>query len=36
MPTQRPITKKLKEKLTAITENRDPDYQDWVTIVPIG
>jgi branched-chain amino acid aminotransferase len=26
----RPITDKLREKLTAITENRDPKYQDWV------
>lgn len=26
----RPITAKLKDKLTAITENRDPAYQDWV------
>jgi len=27
---QRPITEKLREKLTAITENRDPKYKDWV------
>jgi branched-chain amino acid aminotransferase len=26
----RPITEKLKDKLTAITENRDSNYQDWV------
>lgn len=26
----RPITEKLRNKLTAITENRDPNYQDWV------
>jgi branched-chain amino acid aminotransferase len=26
----RPITEKLKEKLTAITENREPKYQEWV------
>jgi branched-chain amino acid aminotransferase len=31
----RPITEKLRDKLTAITENRDPDYQDWVYVVPI-
>lgn len=30
LPKTRPITEKLKEKLTAITENRDPNYQDWV------
>ncbi len=26
----RPITEKLKEKLIAITENREPKYKDWV------
>lgn len=26
----RPLTEKLRDKLTAITENRDPQYQDWV------
>lgn len=30
MSPERPLTEKLREKLTAITENRDPDYQDWV------
>ncbi len=30
LPTDRPITTKLRETLTAITENRDPQYQDWV------
>jgi branched-chain amino acid aminotransferase len=30
LPSDRPITDKLKEKLTAITENRDPEYKDWV------
>ncbi|MBD1862489.1 MULTISPECIES: branched-chain amino acid transaminase [Trichocoleus] len=30
LSTERPITEKLREKLTAITENRDPKYQDWV------
>lgn len=30
LPKTRPITEKLKEKLTAITENRDPNYQNWV------
>ena len=34
-PTNRPITGKLKEKLTAITENRYPDHKDWVNIVPL-
>ncbi|ANV90863.1 branched-chain amino acid transaminase [Picosynechococcus sp. PCC 8807] len=30
LPTERPITEKLREKLTAITENRDPEFADWV------
>ena len=33
--SDRPITHKLKEKLTNITENRDPNYQDWVFKVPL-
>ncbi|MBR8830246.1 MAG: Branched-chain-amino-acid aminotransferase [Chroococcopsis gigantea SAG 12.99] len=35
LPTERPITTKLKAKLTAIVENREPSYQEWVTAVPI-
>ncbi len=35
MPTERPITTRLREKLVAITENRDPDYQNWVTVVSL-
>jgi branched-chain amino acid aminotransferase len=31
----RPITEKLRDKLTAITENRDPNYQDWVQVIPV-
>ena len=31
----RPITEKLRDKLTAITENRDPNYQDWVYPISI-
>lgn len=30
MPKERPITEKLRHKLTAITENRDDQYQNWV------
>ena len=30
LPSDRPITDKLKEKLIAITENRDSEYKDWV------
>lgn len=27
---ERPVTDKLREKLTAITENRDPSHSDWI------
>jgi branched-chain amino acid aminotransferase len=30
LSSDRPITEKLKQKLTAITENKEPNYQDWV------
>lgn len=36
LSTDRPITEKLKEKLTAITENREPEYQDWVYTIPLS
>jgi branched-chain amino acid aminotransferase len=36
LPGDRPITDKLREKLTAITENRDPAYQSWVYAIPIA
>lgn len=29
-PKAHPITDQLKAKLTAITENLEPDYRDWV------
>lgn len=32
----RPITEKLRTLLTAITENREPKYQDWVFKVPLS
>lgn len=35
LPESRPITHKLKEKLTAITENKDSDYKDWVYSIPL-
>lgn len=35
LPADRPITLKLKEKLAAITENRDPAYKDWVSVIPL-
>jgi branched-chain amino acid aminotransferase len=34
LPAHRSITEKLKQKLTAITENRDSDYQNWVYVIP--
>jgi branched-chain amino acid aminotransferase len=33
---EKPITNKLRDKLIAITENRDSEYQDWVFKVPFG
>jgi branched-chain amino acid aminotransferase len=35
LPKTRPITEKLREKLTAITENRDTNYQHWVEIISL-
>ena len=32
---ERPISEKLREKLSAITENRDPDHSDWVFKIPL-
>ncbi|NJK41734.1 MAG: branched-chain amino acid transaminase [Acaryochloridaceae cyanobacterium SU_2_1] len=34
-PLERPITEMLRHKLTAITENRDPQYQHWVFPIPL-
>lgn len=35
MSPDRPITDRLREQVTAITENRDPNYQDWVFKIPL-
>jgi branched-chain amino acid aminotransferase len=35
LSSNRPITDKLKEKLTAITANQDSNYQDWVSVIEI-
>lgn len=35
LPAERPITSKLKDKLAAITENRDPAYKDWVHAISL-
>ncbi len=31
LPTHRPVMDRLRERLTAITEGRDPTYDHWVT-----
>lgn len=36
LPTQRPITDALREKLTAITEGQASEYQDWVFPIRLG
>ena len=33
LSTNRPITEKIKSKLTSITKNQEPDYQDWIYTV---
>ncbi|AFY67148.1 branched-chain amino acid transaminase [Geitlerinema sp. PCC 7407] len=33
LSSDRPITDQLREKITAITENRDPQYKDWVYVI---
>ena len=33
LSTNRPITEKIKDKLTAITKNQEPKYQDWIFTV---
>jgi branched-chain amino acid aminotransferase len=35
LSSHHPVTDALKEKITAITENRDPEYQDWVFTVQL-
>ncbi|HEY9736420.1 MAG TPA: branched-chain amino acid transaminase [Trichocoleus sp.] len=35
MPSTRPMTEKLRDKLSAIVENRDPAYQDWIFPIDI-
>ena len=33
MPSQRPMMEAIRDRLTAITEGRDPAYDHWVTRV---
>ncbi|ACK66802.1 branched-chain amino acid aminotransferase [Rippkaea orientalis PCC 8801] len=35
LPSDRPITEKLREKLSAITENKDLKYANWVNVIPL-
>ena len=35
LPLERPVTERLKQVLTAVVENREPKYQEWVDIVPL-
>lgn len=35
LPQEKNITLKIKEKLTAITENRDAEYKDWITAIDV-
>ncbi|BFM39852.1 branched-chain amino acid transaminase [Synechocystis sp. LKSZ1] len=35
LPTERPITQQLKTALTAITENRNPQYAHWVNTISL-
>lgn len=35
LPGQRPVMERIRERLTAITEGRDPAYDHWVTRVRI-
>ncbi|MDJ0582193.1 branched-chain amino acid transaminase [Crocosphaera sp.] len=35
LPENRPITEQLKGKLLGITENKDVDYKDWISVVPL-
>jgi branched-chain amino acid aminotransferase len=36
LPKEHPITDKLKATLSTVTENRNPNYQDWVFIIPLN
>ena len=36
LATQRPVMNALREKLSAITEGREPAYEHWVTRIALG
>ena len=35
LATERPVMERLRERLSAITEGRDPDYEHWIKRVRI-
>ncbi len=35
LPTHRPVMDRLRDRITAITEGRDPSYEHWVTRIRI-
>ncbi len=35
LPEAKLITDKIRQKLAAITENREPDYQNWISVIPV-
>jgi branched-chain amino acid aminotransferase len=35
LPSDRPVMKAIRERLTAITEGRDPAYDHWVTRIRV-
>jgi branched-chain amino acid aminotransferase len=35
LSNERPITEMIRQKLIAITENREPAYQNWVHKIPL-
>jgi branched-chain amino acid aminotransferase len=35
LPTKRPMMERLRDRITAITEGRDPSYERWVTRIRI-
>jgi len=35
LPTTRPVMERLRDRITTITEGRDPEYEHWVTRIRI-
>ena len=36
LPAERPVMERLRDRLTAITESRDPEYDHWVTHIRLN